>query len=44
VFDVYKEELEAVEKLVKDGMEKAATLKVPMVADIGTGPNWLEAK
>ena len=44
VLDVYKEELEAVEKLVKAGMEKAAKLKVPMVADIGTGPNWLEAK
>ncbi|MCX6834632.1 MAG: DNA polymerase I [candidate division Zixibacteria bacterium] len=44
VFDVYKEELEEVTSLVKTDMETAAKLKVPMVADIGVGRNWLEAK
>ena len=44
VFDVYKEEIEEVARLVKDGMERAATLKVPLVADMGRGQNWLEAK
>lgn len=44
VLDVYKEELDEVTQLVKSGMEDAAELKVPLVADIGVGPNWLEAK
>jgi DNA polymerase-1 len=44
VLDVYKPELDSVRELVKAGMEKAAKLKVPLVADIGVGDNWLEAK
>jgi DNA polymerase-1 len=44
VFDVHKPELEEVTRIVRDGMEKAAKLKVPLVADIGTGDNWLDAK
>ncbi len=44
VLDVYKPELDSVRDLVKTGMEKAARLKVPLVADIGIGDNWLEAK
>ncbi|MCB2201860.1 DNA polymerase I [bacterium] len=44
VFDVYREELEDVTKLVRAGMEKAAKLKVPLVADIGVGDNWLDCK
>ena len=30
--------------LVKQHMEGAARLKVPLVVDVGTGSNWLEAK
>ena len=44
VFDVYKDELEQVKKIVKVGMEKAVKLKVPIVADMGVGDNWLDAK
>lgn len=44
VFDVHQDELEAVTKLVRKGMEQAAKLKVPLAADIGSGKNWLECK
>ena len=37
-------EVESVSALVKHHMEGAAELKVPLVVDVGTGPNWLEAK
>ena len=43
VFDVYKSEMDQVQKLVKAEMENAYTLKVPLVVDLGTGMNWLEA-
>jgi len=44
VFDVHKEELDEVKMVVKDGMEKAVKLKVPVVVDLGVGENWLDAK
>ena len=43
VFDVRMEELEALKSLVIEKMEAAASLAVPMVAEVGTGANWLEA-
>ncbi len=36
--------VDQVAALVKDYMESAASLKVPLVVDVGTGPNWLDAK
>jgi DNA polymerase-1 len=30
--------------LVRSHMENVVTLQVPLVVDIGVGPNWLEAK
>jgi len=43
VFDAHKSELQELKTIVKDGMEKAVKLRVPVVAEIGTGSNWLDA-
>lgn len=43
VFDARKEELDDLKKLIRYEMENAYSLDVPLVVDIGTGKNWLEA-
>ncbi len=43
VFDVFKTELETIKALVKKEMETAYNLSVPLVVDLDTGNNWLEA-
>jgi DNA polymerase I len=43
VFEAHKDELEALSALVKDKMEHALPLEVPMLVEVGTGENWLEA-
>ena len=43
LFDVHKEELEEITAMVKDEMQKAMPLNVPVIAEAGTGKNWLEA-
>lgn len=43
VFDVLKEELEAVKSLVEHRMKTALDLKVPVEIGMGTGENWLNA-
>ncbi len=43
VFDVPNAELDQIIELVKDSMETAYKLSVPLVVDYGTGLNWLEA-
>ena len=44
VFDVHKSEVEEMSKLVKTCMQNAMPkLKVPIIAETGTGANWLEA-
>jgi DNA polymerase-1 len=35
---------ETVAELVRDAMQGAATLNVPLTVDVGIGPNWREAK
>lgn len=42
--DTVPEELEIVEKLVKDNMEAAMDLLVPMLVEIHAGPSWYETK
>ena len=44
VFEAPVEELDALEKLVRVEMEEAAPLRVPLLVDVGRGPNWLESK
>jgi DNA polymerase-1 len=44
VLDVHKPELAQVTEIVRKGMEKAAKLNVPLIADIGSADNWLDAK
>ncbi|HPI32793.1 MAG TPA: DNA polymerase I, partial [candidate division Zixibacteria bacterium] len=44
VLDVPREELDEVREIVRDGMEQAVSLKVPIVVSLGSGPNWLDAK
>jgi DNA polymerase-1 len=44
VFEAPAEELATLEALVREEMEHAAELSVPLVVDIGTGGNWLETK
>ena len=43
VFDVYKPELNNIISLVKEEMENAFSLKVPLDIDMNYGKNWLEA-
>jgi DNA polymerase-1 len=43
VVDLIPSEREAVERIVREQMEGAAELSIPLVVDIGVGKNWLEA-
>ena len=43
LFDVPKNELETVQSKVKEIMEGAMVLDVPVLVESGTGANWLEA-
>ncbi|TRW26530.1 DNA polymerase I [Flavobacterium zepuense] len=43
VFDVHNSELERIKPMIKEEMESAFTLEVPLEVDLGEGLNWLEA-
>ncbi len=43
VFDIHKEETDQMKVLIKEAMESAVNLIVPMKAEMETGTNWLEA-
>ena len=43
VFDVHKSEIDIFISLIKDKMENALLLSVPLKVEVGQGPNWLEA-
>ena len=43
VFEVPENEVDRVTAIVKESMESALELSVPLVVDVGTGKNWFEA-
>ncbi len=43
VFDAHKDEIDELRPLIKELMENALPLNVPVVADTGVGDNWLDA-
>jgi DNA polymerase I len=43
LFDVHKSELNELQNIIKEEMQTAMLLKVPIIAESGFGSNWLEA-
>lgn len=43
VFDVHIDEVEAVKQIVESNMKNALPMSVPVIVDMNTGGNWLEA-
>jgi DNA polymerase-1 len=43
VFEIKEEKVEEIGQLIKELMEKAASIDVPLIADVGIGDNWDEA-
>jgi DNA polymerase-1 len=43
VFDVHKSELDIMQLLVREEMQQAIKFEVPLLVDINSGNNWLEA-
>jgi DNA polymerase-1 len=44
VFEVPAAELDALKRIVKQRMEDVVSLRVPLVADVGAGQTWADAK
>jgi DNA polymerase-1 len=44
IFNVPEEEIETMKELIRDGMENAMKLKVPLSAECAIGKTWYEAK
>src|SRR5439155_23477442 len=44
LFEVAKDQVEDVTAIVRDRMQSAVELKVPLTVDVGVGENWKEAK
>jgi DNA polymerase-1 len=44
IFDVVPEELEIIKELVREQMEGAVNLTVPLLVNLGVGENWYDLK
>ena len=44
LFEVPKDRSTDVAEIVRDRMQKAAALIVPLIVDVGIGENWRDAK
>ena len=44
LFEVPRTQAEEVSEVVRDAMQSAATLRVPLTVDVGIGQNWKDAK
>jgi DNA polymerase I len=44
VLEAPPEEIPEIRQMVKHEMESVYTLEVPLIVDVGTGPNWRDAK
>ena len=42
VFEVAEEEVSEMKTLVREQMEKVHLLRVPLLVELGVGPNWLD--
>ncbi len=43
VIDTLNEELESVKRIVKEAMESVAKLSIPLIAEVNSASNWLDA-
>jgi DNA polymerase-1 len=43
VIDTLNEELESVKRIVKEAMESVAKLSIPLIAEVNSAENWLDA-
>ena len=43
VFDLAKDEQQSVLPVIEEAMKNALPMDVPIVVEMGTGKNWLEA-
>ena len=44
IIDAYDDEIDEVKKLLRENMEKAVELRVPLKVDMNVGDNWYSTK